>query len=292
MNSKPKVLVACPMSFKLVDDQEWFTGNYWLRSILLQDYDQFRIFVLAHNLTTGMIDLLIKILMGMIPKADVEYVMREYSDDTMPDERGNRESISPGKKIFATLRNKILDYALDPVNRESERVSEMSFDYLVSLDSDVTVHPEFITRLVEVMELRPDVGMCAAPVNNTRRPDMDLHYPNAIFNFGWLKEPADTFTDADYYQAGKRDTGKFKLDSLIPVDYAGAACIIRLGALRDHPEIKYAPFRLGEDHHFCFRMKRVAGKEIVVDTSLNTLHMMHPELWKDDIEAFEKRKVV
>ena len=74
-----------------------------------------------------------------------------------PDQRGKRKSKDKTYERFATIRNMVLDYVLN-----TDAI------YYVSIDSDIMVHPDIVDRLVAQMEDKPDYGMIAGIVNNTR----------------------------------------------------------------------------------------------------------------------------
>lgn len=290
----PSVLIACPMGFKLVDGKPWFTGKEWITHILKQDYLRFRIFNLAHALRPGMADSLYMTLINSpeIATKEIEYVVRSMVDSSPPDERGKRKRMEYQK--FAFLRNTVLDYALDPKNLEREDVEQVDgFDYLVSIDSDVIVHKDMVTRLVSFMEVNPKVGMVGIPVNNYRRKGAMFEYPRAVYNFGYYKSKGDSPDNTKYEQCCRRENEPFPLKTVFPVDYTGAANIIRMDMLKKHPGIRYGSHtdQKSEDMYFSWHIKN-AGYEIMMDTNQVTLHMMEPEIWERDLEKFLTKQIV
>lgn len=280
------------MSYRLIEGETWFTGTSWLLSILAQNYERFRVFILAHNFQGMMANDLYGAALNRMPRknqADIELVVRSHNDDSPEDIRGKRKKHG-NYAVFANIRNMVLDYVLNPENFSHEFVDQVDgFDYFVSIDSDVMVHEDMVRRLVEYMERHTEVGLCGVPVNNTRRLEMDLHYPDAVFNFGYIKSKGETIQETSYEPAGRLPgTGNFPAD-YFAVDYVGAACIMRLALLRGHSDIRYDTHRQGEDFPFCFAMQKT-GAKIMVDGSQVTLHMMDPRVYESDLEAFMNRE--
>lgn len=285
----PEVLIAGPMSYKAIKLKPWFTGDAWAVNIMAQDYPKFRVFILAHNFEGWMAamlsDTIVNSEKSLSKNTQVEIVVRSYQDESQLDVRGLRDK---NHEMFARLRNMVLEYALFPENEEEEQVSEIeNFDYMVSVDSDVMVHTDMVSRLVKIMEDDPKIGICSIPVNNMRRRDFNEVYPNAIYNFGHYRVKGKTIEETKF----TNKVHKFPLDKLISMDYTGAACIIRLQILRDNPEVRYGPHYNSEDAYFCWQIAK-AGYSIKVDTSQVTLHMMDPEIWKKDLKNFSERKIV
>ncbi len=256
---KPKVLIAIPMSYKLDGDVPFFTGRHWLRYVQRQDYRPMDIHVLANDLLPGMLDLL---RTDAGPNTVIEHI--ELGNE--PDRRVRRKKHDKVYTRFAEVRNLVLD-----------RVLTTDADYFVSIDSDIIVHPDTVSRLVAQIESKPDYGMIAAAVNNTCRKGMNMKHPKAVFNFG--KRDGN----------GKLKAWKdFKPGKFVDVDYTGACCVMRVSAIRENPTIKWGPRKHGEDSYFCEKMQ-AAGFKLGVDTSIVTLHLMDRTGYKQRIELFNAR---
>lgn len=260
-----KVVLATPISYKLDNKTgaPHFTGGDWLTSVLAQDYPDISYYILANDLKPEMLEVLKD---GIDDRCILEHV--ELGNK--PDRRGHRHGRKTKYARFATIRNLVLDYVLN-----TDAV------YFVSIDSDVITHPDTVSRFVAHMQQRPEYGMIAAIVNNTRW-GKGRRYPQAVYNFGRLHPPR---------MKTCIHLRKFPRGEFIDVDYTGACCCIRMEMLHKHPEIRWGEHVQGEDLYICDRI-REAGYKIGVDTSLVTLHQMDDTTWREDMEMFRKGELI
>jgi cellulose synthase/poly-beta-1,6-N-acetylglucosamine synthase-like glycosyltransferase len=263
------VIIASPVSYKIANGQELFTAPDWLEAINQQDYPDLSVYLLLNDLKQEMVQELSQIA---LPDHIIDIIDTEYGS---PDERGKRRKTDGQYERFATLRNMVLDYVLST-----------DADYYVSIDSDIVVHPDLVSRLVAQMEARPEYGMIGAIVNNTRRRDMKRKYPRAIYNFG---KKLDKINKGS--QIRMKPLCKFKRYEFIDVDYTGACMILNMKMLRENPEVRWGPHRQGEDLYMCERIDE-AGYKIGVDTSIVTLHLMDETIGAEDREAFDKGEFI
>lgn len=264
---RPKTLIASPVSFKLIDDKPLFTAPDWLRALQAQDYPNLHILAYCNDLDPERLSELQSI-------AERGTSIGYAALGNTPDVRGRGTRRKDQYARFAKIRNLVLDYVLST-----------DVEYFVSIDSDIIVHPNLVSKFVEHMESKPNYGMIAAAINNTRRAKMKLKHPRAVYNFGraYRNRPKD--------EPKCRAYKDFKRGEFIDVDYTGACCIIRVKMLRAHTEIRWGEHRQGEDLYFSAAIQK-AGWKIGVDTSLVGLHKMDHETWKEDVEAFERGEIV
>lgn len=266
----PSVIVASPVSYKTVNGEPFFKGNDWLGSILRQDYPDFSVYILANDLTEQY-----RALLGDV--SDDRVVIEDITLGNVPDERIARKSSDPNYERFAAIRNRVLDHVLST-----------GADYFCSIDSDIIVHPDCISRLVEIMESKKDYGIIACPVNNTRRSRNRRVYPAACYNFGIRIAKKRRETDKERFTYTRF---KFKRGKFLDVDYTGACMIVRMAMLRAHPEVRWGPRVHGEDLYLCERVRETKYK-IGVDTSIVTLHMMDKFTAPDDWTAFNTHQII
>ncbi len=263
------------MSFKLIlpGNKEFFTGIDWIASVYAQDYVPAQIYVLVNDLTDSMQVDLRRASRGD-PDIELEYHDTGNSPDIRPQRRKyDREQKQERFTRFAHLRNLVLDHFLAG-----------NWDYLVSIDSDVMVHPDCVSRLVARIQEKPGYGMIAGIVNNTRRQGMKLKFGRAIYNFGNITP----HTTKPKSKPGRCATiRKFKRGAFIDVDYTGACAIIDGAMLRANPSIRWGARKGGEDLFFSERITE-AGFKIGVDTTIVTWHLMCPVVYLEDRAAFQQ----
>lgn len=275
-----KTVLAIPMSYKLTgpNGAPFFTGVEWMESALLQDYPGLEYYVLANDLLPEMLAAIVE-----RNKAAGNRMTIEYAElNNPPDIRTLRN----GKELlytrFADIRNRVLDYVLTCTDA----------DYFASIDSDIVTHPDMLTKLVQQLQSRPDYGIIAAIVNNTRRRGMKHKYPSAAYNFGRYT------TSERIVNRGKRKANRtythikrFKRGEFLDVDYTGACFVMRVDMLRQNDGIRWGPHKLGEDLYLCEQVRR-NGYKVGVDTGLVTLHMMDPLVYPEDVDAFQRGEFI
>lgn len=262
-----KTIIASPVGYKLLGSDIFFPAEDWMKSVLAQDYPNLSIYLLNNDLLPYMVESLESI-------ADDRCVLENVILGNEPDVRGKRRSKDKDYSRFAKIRNMVLDYVLGT-----------DATYYVSIDSDIMVHPDTVTRLVSLMEEKPEYCMIGGIVNNTRRIGMCRNYPGATYNFGVIHSKQ---------RKGKskvRALRKFKVGEFLDVAYTGACTIMRVDTLKQNPTIRWGAHTFGEDLYICERITE-AGYKIGVDTSIVTLHKMDDTVWKQDVEAFNKREFV
>ena len=270
----PKVIIASPVSYKILKGEPFFTGVEWLHSALSQDYNPLAIYVLANGLQPEMLEQMKAI---KNPKLTIKNVDFGYD----PDVRKDRRKTDKTYIKFAKIRNTVLDFAL-----------ATEADYMVSIDSDIIVHPDCVYRLVSKIQDKHKYAMIGAIVNNTRRVNQNNKYPHATYNFGILTDtPRRELAKGEKPPKYTYTKTRFNRGAFIDVGYTGACAIIDLNIFRKHQEIRWGERLYGEDLFLCERI-REAGYKIGVDTSIVTLHMMDDIVWKGDVGAFMKLQIV
>lgn len=266
------------MSFKLIlpDERPFFTGVEWIASVTAQDYPRTSIFALVNDLSESMLSS----LKGACIVSSTFVNMKVIETGDPPDNRARRRKFDKERKQdpftrFANLRNMVLDHFLAG-----------DWDYMVSIDSDVMVHPNCVTKLVTVIQNKPGYGVIAGIVNNTRREHMKLKFNKATYNFGNIVR--HTGKHRDDRKIGRCDPiRKFKRGDFIDVEYTGACEIIDGAMLRDNPDIRWGARKGGEDLFFCTAV-RDAGFKIGVDTTIVTIHQMDDIVYLEDREVFQQ----
>lgn len=269
--SNKKTTLASPMSYKTIGSMTFFEGVSWLEAVQSQTYPLESIYVLANDLMPDMIHDLTQTQTDL---THIEYVVLGNE----PDERTKRRGKQRLYQRFADIRNMVLDYVLT-----------LDIDYYVSVDTDVMIHPDCVSRLVQRMEDNPSYGMIGAIVNNTRRTGMNRKFPQATYNFGDIVYEGNRRKGNP--ESKCRPVRRFKRGTFFEVMYTGACTIMRMDMLRTHRDIRWGPHRSGEDIYLCQKIKD-NGYKIGMDTSIVTLHKMDNTVWHDDVPAFEKGEFV
>lgn len=252
----------------LPGERPFFTGIEWIASVSAQDYPHAEIYVLANDLPGYMEDDLKAACEGL----HIRFIYPGYP----PDIRTQRRKLDKERKQerfahFAMLRNLVLDHFLSG-----------NWDYMVSIDSDVMVHPECVTKMVTRIQEKPGFGMIAGIVNNTRREGMKREFNKATYNFGMIEPPTSN------KGIGRcAPIRKFRRGEFLEVNYAGACAIIDGAMLRSNPDVRWGARKGGEDLFFCERMTE-AGFKIGVDTTIVTIHYMDDTVYLEDRATFQQ----
>ncbi len=143
---------------------------------------------------------------------------------------------------------------------------ERGSDYLLLLNHDTEVAPDFLTRLVEVTEAEPDVGMAGPLIYYHARPDH-------LWSAGGIVDRRRG--EARMLGIGQRVDGAFR--QVREVDFvSGCALLVkapvvaRIGLLDDRFFAYY------EEVEWCWRARR-AGYRIVVVPQARVWHKISPE---------------
>ncbi|RMF34803.1 MAG: glycosyltransferase family 2 protein [Chloroflexi bacterium] len=143
---------------------------------------------------------------------------------------------------------------------------ERGSDYLLLLNHDTEVAPDFLTRLVEVAEAEPEVGMAGPLIYYHARPDR-------LWSAGGIVDRRRG--EARMLGIGQRADGAFR--QVRPVDFvSGCALLVkapvvaRIGLLDDRFFAYY------EEVEWCWRARQ-AGYQIVVVPQARVWHKISPE---------------
>lgn len=129
--------------------------------------------------------------------------------------------------------------------------------YILMLNNDTEVHPEFLQPLVQLMEERPDVGVVS--------PKLFYYDDPEVLQFAGTTRMHPITMRGKKIGNGIKDEGQF--DQLRETGFANGACMLIRKELLDTLGYMYEPYFLYyEEHDLCSRIER-AGYKI----------MFHPE---------------
>ncbi len=143
-------------------------------------------------------------------------------------------------------------------------------NYILLLNPDAQIFPDTISRLIEFMEKKPEVGIVGPKV---LAPDQTLELSFGMFPTLW----AEYIQRKRYYQLERKEPGVLKWlekQTKIPrdVDWVSGVCLVtrrevieKIGVLDDHF------FMYFEDIDFCYRAKD-AGWRVCYVPSPQILH--------------------
>ena len=281
---KDLVVVGCPMSMKTVHGEPHFTGLHWLKKVMDQDYENMIIYIHFNNLLDEYQSKVIELTADSKREIWFTHGIYDYPIDSRDIGR---------VRTAVKLEQKPYDHFSNIRNDWMRNILALSDNvkYIMSLDSDILIHSDTISRLVALYPTIPDLGMLGIPVNNGRRVTKEypqgLYHGRAQYNFGRAVTWDRDASSLTRYRGMKT----YPTDGrLIEVDYTGAACIMDADIIRQLEPL-YGAHPQGEDCYACHNMKR-RGYTIWVDTSHTTLHMMEPNLWQVDLEKFTKREII
>jgi len=78
-----------------------------------------------------------------------------------------RKRVAPGARVIENSRNEGFGAAVN------QGFAASTAPYLATLNDDAAAHPEWLKALLDAIERRPDVGMCAAQVRLFGEPQLD-----------------------------------------------------------------------------------------------------------------------
>ena len=262
----------------------YFTGREWLKSIDRQDYPDFDIYININDVSDQTYYNISNEIDEMNHVVYHNRITTGYPTDIRGGDKQRaqvaREHGQKPYEHFADMRNIILDWFL----------VQNKYTHLVSIDSDVIIHPEAVRVMVSCLINHPSIGMVGLPVNNSRRRSkkhaMGLTLGTAQYNFGHY-----TLYDKNN-AANSLCTAYRSFETPMQfVDYTGACTVISSTMLRLNPEIRFGPHIQGEDIPFCWQIKK-AGYSMIVLTNQSTLHMQDPFIVPMDLENFKERRLI
>lgn len=168
------------------------------------------------------------------------------------------ESVSMLHREFPTVRLIILADNNGFADGYNLALKEIEAEYVVLLNSDVEVTPQWLSPLVEYMDAHPEVAASQPKIRSWRKKEQ-FEYAGAAG--GFIDAYGYPFCRGRILSVVEKDHGQY--DTVIPVFWAtGAALFIRLKDYRDAGGLDGRFFAHMEEIDLCWRL-RARGRQIV-----------------------------
>lgn len=138
---------------------------------------------------------------------------------------------------------------------------ETKFDYVCILNNDVIVDPDFLTKMIDYMEIHQEVGVTGPRICDYRNPSI-LESAGSIVNYS-KGEVTRLYTNEDESTV---------INKLIPCDYVGGACMVFKTSMIE--EVGFIPenyFLFYEENEWCATIKK-KGYQIVCIGDAKVIH--------------------
>lgn len=164
---------------------------------------------------------------------------------------------------LARVRNHFLDMFL-----------RTNADFLLSVDSDVIVPPNIVTRLMRHMDGRTIAG---AAISNVPDKPLDGYTPGNFMTSGkavklaWREDEQGNRVPYEISMSAYAHPFAYPTSGIHPVDLIGAVYLIPRAVIE--AGARYAPHQTGEDAPFC-EAARQLGYRLLVDMDVRCEHRM------------------
>jgi len=240
-NSLPRILIGAP-----VRNRAWVLP-YYLAALERLDYPkELLTFCFILNDST---DNSRELLFEFAKNHSTTIIER---NQCAPEDREDRQERDRIYGPLAEVRNLLLSIA-----------ANLEIDYLFSVDSDIIVPPDILTRL---LAHRKDI--VAALIYNDYHFNAHENYPNRFPNIMIRREGLQSYRD-------------YPLNSLFEVDVTGAVYLLSRKVIR---KVRYGYHPQGEDIYFCQEAKE-RGFSLWCDSSIFCQHIMT----RDQLKEFKQK---
>lgn len=193
------------------------------------------------------------------------------SDDVIVyvvDNGSTDQSVVMLSENFPTVRLIALDENYGFAGGYNVALNQIEAEYVVLLNSDVEVTPNWLCPLVTYMDKHPEVAACQPKILSWHNKQ-EFEYAGACG--GFLDKYGYPFCRGRLMQVVEKDKGQY--DSVIPIFWAtGAALFIRLNEYKEAGGLDGRFFAHMEEIDLCWRL-RARGKEIVCVPQSKVYHL-------------------
>lgn len=136
--------------------------------------------------------------------------------------------------------------------------------YVVILNNDTVVEPDWLEPMLKVMESDDRIGACQPKILNMQDHSR-FDYSGAAG--GYIDKYGYPFLRGRILDTIEVDTGQY--DNDVDLDWcSGAACMVRSSVLREIGLFDPILFMYGEENDLCWRMKKCGYKVVFVNNSV------------------------
>lgn len=193
------------------------------------------------------------------------------------DNASTDESLEVLRNEFPTVKTILLDRNYGFAEGYNRALDQVDAEYSVLLNSDVEVHNDWVSPMLEYLERHPDVAACQPKIRSWCMPEM-FEYAGAAGGFmDYLGYP---FCRGRVFDTVEVDDGQY--DRPVSVLWAtGAALMVRTAVYRKVGGLDGRFFAHMEEIDFCWRL-RSRGYGIVCVPAATVFHYGGGTLPKDN----------
>ena len=189
-------------------------------------------------------------LQKFLPKV-IEYSTMEGVEVCVADNASTDESVSFLKTHFPDVRLIVLDKNYGFAEGYNCAFQQVEAEYVVLLNSDVEVTPQWLEPLVEYMDAHPEVAASQPKIRSERNKEY-FEYAGAAG--GYLDKYGYPFCRGRIFEVVEKDEGQY--DTIQPIFWAtGAALFIRLKDYQEAGGLDGRFFAHMEEIDLCWRLR-------------------------------------
>ncbi len=189
-------------------------------------------------------------------------------------------------------------------------LASVEAEYFVLLNSDVELKSDWITPMLEYMEVHPQVAVCQPKILGQTSPD-SFEYAGACG--GFLDALGYPYCRGRIFNTVEKDNGQY--DSVLPIFWAtGAAMMVRAQVYRDNGGLDGRFFAHMEEIDFCWRLRSRGYGIVCIPTSVvyhvgggtlpqknprktflnfrNNLYMLYKNLSDEQLKSVMRQRVL
>jgi len=198
------------------------------------------------------------------------FIQLDYSNYQIyvADNASTDQSIKYLEENYPQIRIIKLDKNYGFAGGYNHTLEQIEADYFAIVNSDLSLTPDWATRIIEYMETEPSVAVCQPKILNVNEENK-FEYAGA--SGGYIDLLGYPFCRGRILDKIEEDKGQY--DDIQSIFWAsGAACIIRAEAFRTVGGFDTDFFAHQEEIDLCWRLQR-AGYDIKVVPSAKVFHL-------------------
>lgn len=202
-------------------------------------------------------------LQRFLPKV-VEYSKGEQVEVCVADNGSTDDSVAWVRQACPDVQLIVLDQNYGFADGYNRALQQVDAEYVVLLNSDVEVTPDWLKPLVEYMDAHPKVAACQPKIRSERHKEL-FEYAGAAG--GYLDKYGYPFCRGRIFDVVEEDKGQY--DTVLSVFWAtGAALFIRLKDYQEAGGLDGSFFAHMEEIDLCWRLRSRGRKLVCVPQSV------------------------
>ncbi len=204
-----------------------------------------------------------KFLPGVVKSSSKEGVEVVVADNGSTD-----RSIEMLKNEFPSVKLIVLDKNYGFAGGYNKALEKIDSEYYILLNSDVEVTENWITPIIDYLDLNPKIGAAQPKLRSYDNPEY-FEYAGAAG--GFIDKYGYTFCRGRIFQTVEKDEGQY--DDLVEIFWATGACMyVRAEAFKKAGGFDNEFFAHMEEIDLCWRMKWL-GYQIIYHPGVTIYHV-------------------